>query len=403
MKSEGIVVEALAGRPVPRQRVEIVERKGVGHPDTICDGVAEQVSVALSRAYVEAVGQVLHHNADKALLVAGRTAPRLGGGTVLDPMRLIIGDRATDALGDRRFDVHGIAEAAARDWLRAHLRHVDPDRHVVVESALKPGSAELTDLYSRARPCANDTSAAVGYAPLSETERLVIAAERLINGPAFQAAFPEAGQDVKVMGRRIDGALGLTVAVAFVDRHVPTATAYFERKEALRSHLTGLLSAELATLDAIDIQVNTLDDPARGDGGMYLTVLGTSAEGADCGQVGRGNGVNGVIPLNRPTGAEAAAGKNPVRHVGKIYTLLSHHIARRVHAEVPGVNEVYIWLCSQIGRPIDDPWLASAQVHPRPGVRLADVAPAVEHIVARELAGIEAFTARLTRGELGVW
>lgn len=403
MTSRPIVVETLSGTPVPRQRVEIVERKGVGHPDTICDGVAEQVSVALCRAYVEAMGRVLHHNADKALLVAGRTAPRLGGGVVLDPMRLIIGDRATDAAGGRRFDVHGIAEAAARDWLRAHLRHVDPDRHVVVESALKPGSAELTDLFGRGRPGANDTSAAVGYAPLSETERLVIAAERHINGAAFQAAFPEAGQDVKVMGCRTDGMLGLTVAVAFVDRHVPTAAAYFERKEAMRAHLTAGLSADLVTLDGIDVRVNTLDDPARGEGGMYLTVLGTSAEGADCGQVGRGNRVNGVIPLHRPIGSEAAAGKNPIRHVGKVYTQLSHHIARCIHAEVPGVEEAYVWLCSQIGRPIDDPWLASAQVHPQPGTDVRDLAPAVEVIVARELAAVEAFTGRLTRGELGVW
>lgn len=403
MSHRRIVVEAPSGAPVARRRVEIVERKGVGHPDTICDGVAERVSVELSRVYLEAVGQVLHHNIDKGLLVAGRTAPRPGGGTILEPMRLVIGDRATAEAGDQRFDVHGIAAAAARAWLREHLPHIDPERHIVVESALKPGSAELTDLFSRQRLGANDTSAAVGYAPLSETERLVIAAERAINGAAFQAAFPEAGQDVKVMGCRTDGMLGLTVAVAFVDRHVPSAAAYFERKEAMRAHLTAGLSADLVTLDGIDVRVNTLDDPARGEGGMYLTVLGTSAEGADCGQVGRGNRVNGVIPLHRPIGSEAAAGKNPIRHVGKVYTQLSHHIARCIHAEVPGVEEAYVWLCSQIGRPIDDPWLASAQVHPQPGTDVRDLAPAVEVIVARELAAVEAFTGRLTRGELGVW
>lgn len=398
-----IVVEPLGGTPVAAQRVEVVERKGVGHPDTICDGVAERVSVELCRAYLDAVGRVLHHNADKGLLVAGRTAPRLGGGAVLEPMRLLVGDRATTDVGGTRIDAAGIAEAAARGWLREHLRHVDPARHVLVESTLKPGSVELTDLFGRADVGANDTSAAVGYAPLSETECLVIAAERHLNGAAVHAAFPEAGQDVKVMGCRVDRTLELTVAVAFVDRFVPTAAAYVERKEALRRDVEAHLAARLATLDAVTVAVNTLDDPARGEGGMYLTVLGTSAEGADCGQVGRGNRVNGVIPLNRPTGSEAAAGKNPVRHVGKIYTLLSHHIADRIHREVPGVDEVYVWLCSQIGRPIDDPWLASAQVRPAAGAALADVAPAAERVMERELAAIGAFTERLVRGELPVW
>lgn len=398
-----IVVERLSAAPVAEQRVEVVERKGVGHPDTICDGVAECVSVALCRAYMDAFGRVLHHNADKGLLVAGRTAPRLGGGAVLEPMRLLVGDRATTEVGAARIDVAGIAETAARGWLRENLRYVDPARHVVVESTLKPGSVELTDLFGRTAIGANDTSAAVGYAPLSETERLVIAAERYLNGAEVQAAFPEAGQDVKVMGCRTDRRLGLTVALAFVDRFVPTGAAYFERKEALRRNLEAYLSARSTTLDAVTVALNTLDDPARGEGGMYLTVLGTSAEGADGGQVGRGNRVNGVIPLNRPTGSEAAAGKNPVRHVGKIYTLLSHHIADHMHREVPGIDEVYVWLCSQIGRPIDDPWLASAQVRLAAGAMLADVAPAAERVMARELAAIGAFTERLVRGELAVW
>lgn len=38
-------------------------------------------------------------------------------------------------------------------------------------------------------------------------------------------------------------------------------------------------------------------------GGMYLTVLGTLAEDADSGEVGLGNQVNGLIPMNRPSGS----------------------------------------------------------------------------------------------------
>ena len=398
-----IIIEELRHIPVEHQRVELVERKGRGHPDSICDAIAEQVSLALCREYFCAFGRVLHHNADKGLLVAGRSEPRLGGGAILEPMRYVFGDRATAEYKGKRVDVGAVAEAAAKSWLRQNLRFVDPDRHVVFQNELKAGSLELTDLFERETIGANDTSAAVGYAPLSETERIVIAAERYLNSPKFKRQFPEAGEDVKVMGCRRDRELMLTVALAFVDRYIPNTQTYFVRKQEMQFALEEYLAGIRQNLGQITVAINTLDDPARGDAGMYLTVLGTSAEGGDCGQVGRGNKVNGVVALNRPSGTEAAAGKNPVNHVGKIYTLLTHHIAAEVYNTVPGLREVYVWLCSQIGRPVERPWLSSVQLVLPEGMALADVQPAVESVVARELEGMTEFTERLARGDLPVW
>ncbi len=398
-----IIFEELKQTPVEHQRVELVERKGTGHPDSICDAVMERVSVALCHEYLEAFGRVLHHNIDKGLLVAGRTEPHLGGGTVLEPMRLVLGDRATSEYQGKHLDVGAIAEASVRDWIRQHLRYVDPERHLVFQNELKEGSPELTDIFERAEIGANDTSAAVGYAPLTETERLVFATERYLNSREFKLRFPEAGEDVKVMGYRHDRDLALTIALAFVDRCVPDAKTYFTRKHEIQTALEGYLAREQQTLDRITISLNTLDDPERGEGGLYLTVLGTSAEGADCGQVGRGNKVNGVIALNRPMSTEAAAGKNPVSHVGKIYSLLTHRIAAEIYASVPGLREVYIWLCSQIGRPIDEPLIASAQLILQPGVALKDIQPSAEAVIEHELANINNFTARLARGEIPVW
>jgi S-adenosylmethionine synthetase len=273
----------------------------------------------------------------------------------------------------------------------------------VIQNELKEGSPELVDIFEREVIGANDTSAAVGYAPLTETERLVLDAERWLNSLDFQRRFPEAGEDVKVMGVRRDRDLTLTVALAFVDQFVPDARSYFNRKEEMRLALTEYLTGRLHVLDRVVAQLNTLDDPSRGDGGMYLTVLGTSAEGGDCGQVGRGNRVNGVMPLNRPISSEAAAGKNPVSHVGKIYTLLTHHIAGQVVERVPGLLEVYVWLCSQIGQPINAPLVAAAQVVLQHGVGLAEVRPSVEAIIEQELANVHGFGERLARGEFLVW
>jgi len=401
--TRNILVEQVPNLPMEEQPTELVERKGVGHPDSICDAIMEAVSVELSRAYRDRFGKVLHHNIDKGLLVAGATTPALGGGDVDQPMRLIFGDRATYEYGGVRIPVGDIAEATAKSWLRGHLRFVDPSKHILFQNEIKPGSPELTDIFERDVVGANDTSAGVGYAPLSETEQLVLAVERHLNSTAFKAAHPEAGEDIKVMGYRFGRDLTLTVALAFVDRFIPDEATYFRRKGEIHDQLQDFVSRQQHTMKQVTIDINTLDERGRGTGGMYLTVLGTSAEGGDCGQVGRGNRVNGVIAFNRPATTEAAAGKNPVSHVGKIYNLLSHEIAEHIYLEVEGLREVTVYLCSQIGHPIDQPLVAAAQVILPEGVTLDDVRDPVAEVIDRELAGIQHFTERLIQGELKVW
>ncbi len=388
--------------PASQQPMELVERKGLGHPDSMCDAMMEAISVALCEAYLETTGRVLHHNIDKGLLVAGQSDPALGGGRILEPMRLVIGDRATAVWEGKHIPVGEIAESAAKRWLTGHLRFVEPQRHLVCQNELRLGSPELTDIFARKRLSANDTSAAVGYAPLTETERRVLSAERRLNDPDLKTQFPAVGEDIKVMGYRQGRRLTLTIAIAFVDRFIPNEQTYVEHKAAIRDELHGYLATELCDINHLDIHINTLDQPGRGVGGMYLTVLGTSAEGADGGQVGRGNRVNGIISLNRPAGNEAAAGKNPVSHVGKIYNLLSHQIAHHVYTIVEPVEEIYVWLCSQIGAPIDEPWVAAVQVKLQSGVHLEDVEIQITDIVQAELANLPTFTAQLIRGALPV-
>lgn len=397
-----ILLEELNQAPVEEQHVEVVERKGTGHPDSICDAIMEASSVALCREYLDVFGRILHHNLDKGLLVAGRAEPRPGGGSVLEPMRLVFGDRATAEYGGKHIDVGAIVQASAKEWLRHNLRFVDPDRHLVFQNELKEGSPELTDIFERGTIGANDTSAAVGFAPPTETERLVLATERYLNSPEFKQTFPEAGEDVKVMGCRRERELTLTIALAFVDRFVPDAWTYQARKREIQQALEKFLARRRQTLDKIAVSLNALDDPERGEGGMYLTVLGTSAEGGDCGQVGRGNKVNGLITLNRPMSAEAVAGKNPVSHVGKIYSVLTHRLAGRIYSTVSGLEEVYVRMCSQIGSPLDQPQIVSTQLVMQRGIPMEEVKPAVEAILERELAGIGDFTARLARGEFAV-
>lgn len=396
-----IWVERLRAVPMQEQMIEIVERKGIGHPDSICDGVMELVSQHLSEEYRKRFGFIPHYNIDKGMLVAGMVEHRLGGGRLLEPMRLIFGDRATFEVAGERVPVDEIAVNAAREWLRANLPHVDPEKDIIYQVELRPGAPELAAIFQRAAgPLkANDTSAAVGYAPLTETERLVLETERFLNSPDFKREFPETGQDVKVMGFRIGRSLHLTIAMPLIDRYVSSEEFYFRRKQQIVDALQARIDALRRKITSVYVYLNTLDVPGKGVEGMYLSVLGTSAEDGDSGEVGRGNRVNGVIALRRPASAEAAAGKNPVSHVGKIYNVLSHRLAERIYQEVSGVQEVYLWLASQIGVPIDQPRIAAAQLVLEPGVRLPRIARRVEELIDDALENIPGFVEELILGK----
>jgi len=395
-----IVIEPYKGRSVTDQRVEIVERKGTGHPDYLCDSMMEAISIALSREYVREFGTILHHNIDKGLLAAGRTEKRFGGGKVLKPMELIIGDRATFAAGGMKIPVAEIAVDAAKTWLKKNMRYIDPEKHLRYRVVLAPGSGELTDIFSRlgAVKSANDTSAAVGYYPLSPTELIVLELERHLNSRPFKKKHPETGEDIKIMGLRTEGNLDLTVAMPLVCKYVKSEQEYFEQKDILHREMQSFVE-RYQDFKHIRIHFNTLDTTGRGLGGVYLSILGTSAEDADSGQVGRGNRVNGLISMNRPMGSEAAAGKNPVSHVGKIYSVLAHKIAKDLYENIEGVREVYVLLLSRIGTPIDSPQVATAQVVLEGGRKVREIIRPAKKIFDFEFSNISRFCLELSKGK----
>ena len=401
---DGIYIQQVRGPTVAEMDVEIVERKGLGHPDTICDAVMEHVAQALSRAYLEKFGFLPHFNCDKGLLVAGQVERHFGGGRVLEPMRLVIGDRATSTWQNKHLDVAEIAIESAKAWFRENLPHVNPNHHLQYQVELKPGSEELAGLFLGKKEVleANDTSAAVGYAPLSETERLVLAAEHHLNSTEFKARFPETGQDVKIMGIRTGRRLALTVAIPLIDRYVSSEVEYFRQKEAVHQALLTYLQSQLEHIEEVTVNLNTLDRPGIGTTGMYLSVLGTSAEDADSGEVGRGNQVNGLISLNRPRGSEAAAGKNPISHVGKIYNVFTHLLADRIYKQISGLHEVEVWLCSRIGDPVNRPQIVSLQVHLHQGISLQDIALPLQQVIKEELSKIPILCQELIQGRYPV-
>ena len=401
MSERNIRVEPVVGRAVEDQEVEIVERKGLGHPDSICDGIAEHVSQALASEYIDRVGKVLHYNTDETQLVAGRSAPAFGGGEVVEPIYLLITGRATKEYGGTKIPAETIALRAARNYFERKFPLIDFGTDVVVDVKLGEGSGDLQDVFGEDGvqvPMANDTSFGVGHAPLTETEKIVLEAERQLNGH-YSDGHPVIGRDIKIMGKREGNRIDVTIAAAIVDRHVSGIDEYDEAVEGVRGFVREL--AGRFTGRQVDVSVNTADDYESGS--IYLTTTGTSAEQGDDGSVGRGNRANGLITPNRSMSMEATSGKNPVNHIGKIYNLLSTDIAESVVDEVDGIREIRIRLLSQIGQPVDQPHVADASLVTESGVEVSDIEGAVAGIVDRELADVTSITRRVIEGELSTF
>lgn len=348
-----IVVRLREGSPPGTQQIEIVERKGLGHPDTICDAIAEQISVRLCRHYLDRFGRILHHNVDKILLVGGRARVSFGGGEIVEPIQIYIAGRVTREHGGVAIPVDDIAIEACRDWLRTHMRSLDVDRDIEIVPRLRPGSPDLTSLFARgdADPLSNDTACGVGFSPLTDLERVVLDVERTLNSPSIKQTHPEIGEDIKVMGLRRGRRIDLTIGCAFVSRFVADVEDYV-RKKAVAEKLA-LDAARRATTHGVHVVINAADDAARGD--VFLTVAGTSAESGDDGEAGRGNRVSGLITPYRAMTIEAAAGKNPATHVGKLYNLLAARVSASLERQVSQVAGAECLILGEIGRAIVDP------------------------------------------------
>ena len=362
--SKNIYVEGLNEVPVPMRNVEIVERKGIGHPDSVSDALAEEVSKALCRMYKKEYGHVLHHNTDETQIAAGSAAPRFGGGSVISPAYILLVGRATTHVGEgadlKSLPCMPVALKAAHEYLTKTFPNLDVDSEIILDAKLGMGSDDLTGVYKASGHLANDTSFGVGYAPYSITDSVVLKTEEYING-AMKKDLPETGQDVKVMASRVGKDMTVTIACAMVDKYVPDAQHYQSVIEQMYDKVYDNALKIIGDEDInLKIELNTGDDYDRGV--YYLTCTGLSQEMGDDGSVGRGNRCNGLITPYRPMSMEATSGKNPITHIGKIYNVMSKIIADEVAEKVTNEAEIRVRLLSQIGKPVSQPLNASVQI-----------------------------------------
>jgi len=395
-----IQVSRLDRRAVEDQEVEIVERKGIGHPDSICDGIAESVSRALSQLYLDRVGKVLHYNTDETQLVAGRAAPAYGGGEVVEPLYVLIVGRATKEYEGEQLPVDSTALAAARDYLSEAIPELEYGTDVIVDVKLGEGSGDLQDVFGEETqqvPMANDTSFGVGHAPDGDGDhrprgRARAQHDLLRRPPRTRAGREDHGQTrgrpdrhhgrgrdgrpVRRRARRVRRRCRERARV----RHRPGRGAHGPGGPRRRQHRRRLRRG---------LRLPHRHRHLRGAGRRRLRGAWQPRERAH---------------HSEPTHVDGGdLGKNPVNHIGKIYNLLSTRIAESVTDEVDGIRDLQIRLLSQIGRPIDEPHVADAQLVTEDGVALGDIEPEVLEIVDRELANVTDVTRSVIDGDVSTF
>lgn len=330
--------------------VEFVERKGVGHPDTICDRLAEELACHLAVQYEEHTGAIRHFNVDKAVLAAGAVDVGFGGGTHIKPSRLVLVGKAAFNFEQWKPDQEELAEQFHKRLMEL-LPDADPDAYTV-EVWLNKGSDDLAAMVhtESVAPLANDTSFAAVSLPRSVLESTVYAVETRLNDPAHRMVAP-VGRDIKVMGARLGDDISITVACPIMATKVQNRSEYEAAIDGVREFVQQVAS-ETAGRE-VRIAVNQADQEES----VYLTLSGSSAEAGDDGQVGRGNRFGGLITPYRPMSLEAAAGKNPAAHVGKTYHAIGYDISQRLIAETEA-TEATIRLLSSIGHSVTEPQVA---------------------------------------------
>ncbi|HIE36635.1 TPA: methionine adenosyltransferase [Candidatus Geothermarchaeota archaeon] len=354
-------------KPVKKMKIELVERKGLGHPDHIIDAVCEEISKSLSRYYLKKYGMILHHNVDKGLIVGGESEPKFGGGVLTKPIEMYIAGRAYYEEED---EVHDIAKEAVKKYISENFMHLDPIKHMNIYILLRRGASELASLIKAGKiPLSNDTSFGVGYYPYSPLEKIVLEIEKFLNSRRIKEEFPYIGEDIKIAGLRINKKVNLTLAIAIVDRYVNGIREYVRiKKEILNLVEDFIRNDEEFDEYKSKIFMNTADNLKTKN--IYLTVTGTSAEMGDDANTGRGNRVNGLITPNRFMSLEAVAGKNPINHVGKIYNVLAFEISKKIYLELSDyIEEVYVRILSRIGYEITNPQIVNVMYVPKKNIK----------------------------------
>lgn len=360
-----------------KRDMEIVERKGSGHPDTLADGLAETLSIKFSNYSLEKFGAVLHHNFDKVGLLGGSSYVSFGDGYMTGPIKVLINGRISTKFANEIIPTRKLLVEWTKDFFRKYLPMIDPEEdlefHLNLSKQSSPGKTyekeakksarqkwfepeSLDDLPEFNKLRSNDTSVGVGYAPKSILETVSLEIENTLNSQKFRKDNIWIGSDIKIMSIRNKERFYITLCVPQIAKHVKNLDEYVNNLLVTKKKIDNIITKY--KIKDYEVSMNTRDNYELAE--LYLTAIGSSIESGDEGLAGRGNRVNKLISPTRPMSMEGSCGKNPIYHIGKIYYVAAFELAEKIFKKFGTENEVY--LISQSGRDLLDPWLVAINV-----------------------------------------
>lgn len=350
---------------------EVVERKGIGHPDTLADALGERLSVAYSRYCLDHFGVILHHNFDKVGMMGGMSKVGFGVGKILSPIRVLINGRASSAFGDEAIDLRNLLEQEIHDFFAERFPHISDVSGIYkvmweVSSGSSPGAVSSEDSYRQhwfqprgkhdlselVHLNCNDTSMGCAFYGNTEVERFVLTVEGRLNSAAFKVDKPWVGNDIKLMCCRFGKEVSLTLCVPQIGIFVQDFNEYLMHTEIIKEEIAAV-AKEIIPEYSLVINLNMRDRFNVSEKDLYLTYTGSSIEMGDEGFVGRGNRFGGLITPNRFYSMEGIAGKNPVYHTGKMYSVFAYELSRQLYEQY-GVRSESI-LVGMTGHALMDP------------------------------------------------
>lgn len=391
--------EAIVANPP----IEVVERKGIGHPDTIADSLAEELSRQYSLYTKKHFGAILHHNFDKLGILGGKSRVEFGKGYMIKPIRVIVNGRASDTFGNKKIPLNKLINSAIETKLLKLFPNIsikDIKVYNFISTASSPGHRKgknstdsprnhwfkprsLSDLKELSFLASNDTSLGCSYYPLSNLENFVLTVESKLSSSDFRKKNKWLGTDIKVMAIRKNKTINLTICIPQIANFVSSLENYKKNLDTIREQITIISKKRDFKSYKVKIYFNTRDKYDISE--LYLTAIGSSIESGDEGLVGRGNRINGLISPFRPMSMEGISGKNPVYHVGKIYNISSSIISKKIYKNTGEYNEVY--LVSQSGRGLTDPWMILVNIN-----NYSKYKNKIEVIINKELKNIPKIT-----------
>lgn len=360
---------------------EVVETKGKGHPDNICDTLAEKISAAYSNYCIENFNVILRHMIDKLSILGGGSKVKFGGGEMIAPIKILINGRFTDRFQNQKIDYMTIVNKTIEDYFKELFPELDFQKNVEIidnthhnqgpgviynednttknerEKFYEVVNKQDFERHNNHFRC-NDTSTTVSYYPMSKLEQTVLEIEMTLNSDSYKKKFPWTGNDIKVMGIRKETSIEITSCVPLISKYVKDLDDYIEKLNHIKKDIHSIVKKHFKD-HSIEIYLNTRDNYEQND--MYLTLIGSAVESGDEGSVGRGNRSRGVIPFSRNFSMEASCGKNPVYHTGKLFTAIGDQISKEIYEKYGLENVVYC--TSRMGDSIENPWNISVELN----------------------------------------